>query len=254
MEPIRSRLYESYASTHAGCHGTAASALVYRRVIRPRLPVETRGRILDIGCGQGELVQLLAGDGFDAEGVDASPEQVAIAHTAGRNPVHLGDFRDHLHAAPAAWDAIIATDVLEHLTKSELLSTFADIHNALKPGGVLIGRVPNGTSPLSGQIMYGDITHETCFTGHSLAQLAAVTGFASIEAFDCPPLVHGVKSLARAAVWKPISGLLKLALATHTGQIRGHITTPNLGFAARRAASGHPQVTTQSAVTGGGLQ
>jgi hypothetical protein len=35
-------------------------------------------------------------------------------------------------------------------------------------------------------------------------------------------------------LWKPVSGLLKLALAVETGAVRGHIVTQNLTFAAAR--------------------
>jgi hypothetical protein len=36
-------------------------------------------------------------------------------------------------------------------------------------------------------------------------------------------------------VWKPVSGLLKIALAAETGQLRGHVVTQNLTFVARQA-------------------
>ena len=49
----------------------------------------------------------------------------------------------------------------------------------------------------------------------------------------CPPPVHGLASAARLAVWKPVSGLFKLALAAETGAVRGHIVTQNLTFAVR---------------------
>jgi hypothetical protein len=45
--------------------------------------------------------------------------------------------------------------------------------------------------------------------------------------------VHGLSSAVRALVWKPVSGLLKLALAAETGVLRGHIITQNLTFVAR---------------------
>ena len=58
-------------------------AVVYRSDIRPALPGPEAGPVLDIGCGQGALVRLLLNDGYDAAGVDISPEQVAIAHAVG---------------------------------------------------------------------------------------------------------------------------------------------------------------------------
>jgi hypothetical protein len=128
---------------------------------------------------------------------------VALAHAAGLHQVRLGDFHSYLDAADATGHAIIATDVLE----------------------VFIARVPNAVSPTGGHLMSGDITHRTWFTQRSIQQLAALAGFGSVRTFACPPVVHGLTSAVRAALWKPISGLTKLSLAAETGRLRGHIVT-----------------------------
>ena len=231
----RQRLYESYATTHAGCSSGEATALVYRRDIRPALPSPGAGPVIDLGCGQGRLVALLLADGYDAHGIDVSPEQVALARAAGVERVSQGDYRDVIGVRPAYYAAITATDVLEHLGKSEVLETFEQVLAALAPGGVLIARVPNAVSPLGGHIRYGDFTHESSFTANSVAQLAAASGFASVSIAECPPLAHGLASAARLAVWKPISMLYRLALAAETGIVRGHVVTQNLSFIAGKA-------------------
>jgi SAM-dependent methyltransferase len=213
-------------------------ALIYRRDIRPHLPLGARRSVLEIGCGHGELVRLLRDDDVDATGIDISPEQVSIARAAGL-PVELGDFHVRLTSSPGTFDAVLATDVLEHLDKEEVLRTFDDVHTALKPGGVFIARVPNAVSPLGGDIMYGDITHETWFTKRSVTQLARLSGFSSITTLPCPPVAHGIKSAARVIVWKVVSGMLKLALTAETGEHRGHITTQNLTFIASRGRDAH---------------
>jgi SAM-dependent methyltransferase len=232
--PTTDRLYEAYATTHAGISDPSAVRLAYRRDIRPHLPrPPARQRVLDIGCGQGALVAVMARDGYDAWGVDVSPEQVDLARTAGSKQIVQGDFHEILAASPGGWAAITATDVLEHLTKEELLHAMDSIRRALRPGGAFVARVPNAVSPTGGHIMFGDLTHETWFTQRSVAQIAAVCGFGRTEVFACPPVVHGLASAVRAGVWKPVSGLVKLALAAETGQLRGHITTQNLTFVAR---------------------
>lgn len=230
MTSLHDRLYESYATTHAGAADPAATALVYRRDLRPRLAAA--GRVLDIGCGQGELVRLLHEDGFDAWGVDASPEQVRIANAAGTDRVELADLHDYLRARPGSWDAVVATDVLEHLDADEILAACDAVRRALRPGGRFVARVPNAVSPLGGYTMYGDVTHRTWFTPRSVAQLSAVAGFGSVRVFACPPVAHGVASALRSLVWRPVSGALKLALAAETGVLRGHVVTQNLTFVA----------------------
>lgn len=226
------RLYDSYTSTHAGVHDGGAAALVYRRDIRRHLP--GRGcRVLDIGCGQGDLVRVMLADGMDAHGVDISAEQVEVAHGRGLDRVRLGDFHTDLCDASGAWDAVVATDLLEHLTKADLLRTFDSVRHALRPDGVFVARVPNAVSPTGGHIMYGDITHQTWFTPRSVTQLGRAAGFAVIRVFPCTPLVHGLTSAVRAMVWRSFSAAWKIALAAETGQLRGHVVTQNLMFVAR---------------------
>jgi 2-polyprenyl-3-methyl-5-hydroxy-6-metoxy-1,4-benzoquinol methylase len=232
---VRDRLYEAYASQHAGRSDGEAATLIYRRDIRPGLPGPSAGPVLDIGCGQGALVRLLLADGYDAEGVDVSPEQVAVARAAGLDRVQGGDYRAVLEEGPGRYAAVTATDVLEHLTKQEVLDTFDRVAAALMPGGVFIARVPNAVSPFGGHIRYGDFTHESWYTARSIRQLAAAAGFASVAVLPCSPVVHGLPSAARWLLWKPVSALCKIALAAETGTVRGHVVTQNLTFAARKA-------------------
>jgi 2-polyprenyl-3-methyl-5-hydroxy-6-metoxy-1,4-benzoquinol methylase len=236
LDDLRDRLYEAYASQHAGHGGDEATGLVFRRDIRPLLPPPEAGPVVDLGCGRGELVRLLQADGYDAEGMDISREQVALAHAAGVAEVRQGDFRAVLAAHPAHYAAITATDLLEHLTKPEVLQTFDDVAAALAPGGVFVGRVPNAVSPLGGHIRAGDFTHQTSFTARSIRQLAAAAGFESAIARSSPPVAHGLASAARVIVWQVVSACYWIALAAETGILRGHIVTQNLTFVARKGA------------------
>ena len=192
------------------------------------------GLILDIGCGQGELVRQLIADGYDAAGIDISPEQVAIADEAGPEQVLLGDYHDLLVDRSGHLAAVIATDLLEHLTKPEVIRTFDTVLAALVPGGVFVARVPNAVSPFGGSIRYGDFTHESWFTARSVRQLARAAGFHSVEVRSCPPPVHGLTSALRAGIWSLFSLLYHAALAAETGQLRGHIVTQNLTFVATK--------------------
>lgn len=232
---LRDRLYQAYASQHAGRGDGRAAALIYRRDIRPALPSPDCGPVLDIGCGQGELVRLLLNDGYEAEGIDISPEQVAIAHTSGLAQVRQGDYRDLLAARPGRLAAVTATDVLEHLMKDEVLDTFDRVMSALAPDGVFVARVPNAVSPFGGRIQHGDFTHESWYTERSVRQLAAAAGFHSVTVRPCPPVAHGLVSTARLVVWASVSAVVKVALAAESGSLCGHVTTQNLTFAAWKA-------------------
>jgi 2-polyprenyl-3-methyl-5-hydroxy-6-metoxy-1,4-benzoquinol methylase len=232
LTPLRDRLYESYVSQHAGRSTGEATRLAYQRSIRPLLPPPSAGPVVDIGCGAGQLVRCLLDDGYEASGVDISPEQVAEAQQDDLDVVSQGDYLKILQDQPGQFAAVTATDLLEHLTKPEVLTTFDAVATALRPGGVFIARVPNAVSPFGGFYRYGDFTHENWFTAASVRQLAAAAGLGAVTVTGCPPPAHGLVSAARVAVWRPISGLFKLALAAETGVLRGHIVTQNLMFAA----------------------
>jgi 2-polyprenyl-3-methyl-5-hydroxy-6-metoxy-1,4-benzoquinol methylase len=241
LSALRDRLYESYATQHSGVGSADATGFIYRRDIGPLLPSPSAGPVVDIGCGSGQLVRCLIADGYDAAGIDVSPEQVALARAAGLGTVRQGDYRELLREHPAELAAVTATDLLEHLTKPEVLATFDAVAAALRPGGRFVARVPNAVSPFGGHTRYGDFTHETWYTARSIRQLAAAAGLGPVRVIGCPPPVHGAASAVRATLWKPVSGLFKLALAVETGAVRGHIVTQNLTFAAARPpASGQP--------------
>ena len=100
LSALRDRLYKSYVSQHSGTSSGDATRLIYQRDIRPLLPPPSAGPVVDIGCGSGQLVRCLVADGYQAKGIDVSPEQVALAHEAGLGQVQLGDYLSLLAGLP----------------------------------------------------------------------------------------------------------------------------------------------------------
>jgi 2-polyprenyl-3-methyl-5-hydroxy-6-metoxy-1,4-benzoquinol methylase len=232
------RLYESYASTHAGSPSDRNAGPALERYVCPRIPADRSATILDIGCGQGDLLALLHRRGYqNATGIDISGEQLDLARAQGVTAAQA-DLFEYLPKHPRTFDAVVALDVFEHLPKERLLEALDAVARALRPGGRLIGRVPNGESPFFGRYRYGDFTHTTAFTRRSLAQVLRAACFTQIDVAELPPVVHGARSAARAAVWKAVSAALKGALAAETGVFRGHLVTQNVVFVARVDAEG----------------
>ncbi len=239
MNDFRTRLYADYASaTGTETGNEEAVRLIYRRELRRLLPADPhRRRILDIGCGQGALCGYSARTGSTPPVSTSVPNRSAWRINEGCGPSSWETFTS-TSGRGNTFDAILALDVLEHQVKGEVLQTFDEVQHALRPGGCFIARVPNAVSPTGGNIMFGDLTHETWFTRRSIAQLAAVAGFAELRTSPCPPVAHGLRSALRVMVWKPISGLVKLALVAETGRLRGHIITQNLTFVAVKPGPG----------------
>lgn len=234
LDVRRQTMYERYASTHAGLEGRASPRVLRRDVLRHLRFADRAGEVLDLGCGQGDLVRFLVGEGFaQTVGVDASPEQVEIAIRRGSVSVSRSSATKALCHRQGLLSAVTALDFLEHLTRAELLETVELARAALTTDGVLIARVPNASSPFGGSMRHGDMTHESSFTSRSIRQLAALAGFSRVEVFPCPPVVHGPVSLLRGLVWRVFAGFIKLALATETGSF-DHVVTQNLVFVARK--------------------
>jgi SAM-dependent methyltransferase len=106
------------------------------------------GRVLDVGCGTGFLLEQLAARGFSGVGIDLSPE--SIAHTTRRLET-LG-VSDRLTAEVGSayeppegpFDLITLTDVLEHLEDPR--ACLAALRPQLAPGGLLVINTPNRRS------------------------------------------------------------------------------------------------------------
>ena len=88
-------------------------------------------RILDVGCGTGANLEMLAQFGA-AEGVDVSEDALAFCRARGLNAVTLGA-AERLPYADASFDLVTALDVVEHLDDD--LGGLREMWRVLRPGG-----------------------------------------------------------------------------------------------------------------------
>lgn len=236
MNRLRERIYRHYvdaASTPlapSSVEGLAPRHAVLARLIANHFPSARDARILELGCGHGALLHFAQKAGYtDMSGVDASPAQVAAARQLGIAGVAQGELLATLKATEAgSYDAVVAYDVIEHLTKDELLDMADEVARVLKPGGRWIIHAPNGLSPFCGVMMYGDLTHELAFTPESLTQLFLACGFRSAEFHEDPPAAHGLASAVRAWLWKLVRQVFRVMLIVETGMTGYRVFTINL--------------------------
>jgi SAM-dependent methyltransferase len=111
------------------------------------LRIPSGHRVLDIGCGYGDLLIYYKGCGVSCVGVDFSELAVAKAREYGLDvrlgSLHTQKFQD------SEFNAIIMCHSFEHIPYP--LQTTAEIRRILKPGGVVQIAVPNAESPHFGQ-------------------------------------------------------------------------------------------------------
>ncbi|MDQ1559806.1 MAG: hypothetical protein QOD32_2866 [Pyrinomonadaceae bacterium] len=95
-------------------------------------------RILDVGCGTGANLEMLAQFG-ETEGVDVSEDALAFCRARGLAQVKLGA-AEQLPYADASFDLVTALDVVEHLDDD--LGGLAEMRRVLRPGGRALLFVP----------------------------------------------------------------------------------------------------------------
>ena len=99
--------------------------------------------ILDLGCGPGRDLKTFGELGHRAVGLDGTPAFADMARTHGGCEVWLQDLLA-LNLPPARFDGIFANAVLFHVPTSALPRVLSELHNALRPRGVLFASNPRG--------------------------------------------------------------------------------------------------------------
>ncbi len=107
----------------------------YRKYyLYPRLGRHLSGRVLDVGCGIGDLLRCRPG----TVGVDINPQTVAFCRGQGLDVRLMSP--DQLPFDAAAFDSVVLDNVLEHLADPDPL--LGEIARVLVPGGRLLVGVP----------------------------------------------------------------------------------------------------------------
>ena len=109
----------------------------YLEVKKNLLGLPKRAKILDFGCGKGELVAKLRELGFDAHGVDISILWEARMNGACHEflPGYRIPFKDE------EFDLVVSTSVMEHVQNKQ--DAFLEIYRILKPGGYAAHAFPS---------------------------------------------------------------------------------------------------------------
>jgi SAM-dependent methyltransferase len=108
------------------------------------------GPVLDLACGRGEFLSLLAEVGIEARGVDRDPDLVAIASRNGVDAVE-GDILEYLdQLEDSALGGIFSAHLLEELPPRQLVRLLEHGARALRPGGLFVAETinPHAAVPL----------------------------------------------------------------------------------------------------------
>lgn len=98
------------------------------------------GRLLDVGCGTGLLMNAMRHRGWDVEGVDFTPDAVRAARERFGLPVVEGTL-ESARFPSASFDAAVLWNVIEHVP--DPAATIAEVARVLRPGGLIVMATPN---------------------------------------------------------------------------------------------------------------
>jgi SAM-dependent methyltransferase len=98
-----------------------------------------KGRVLDVGAGQGENVEYLVRHGYEAIGLEPNPLAARVCEDKGL-PVICGTL-DSVSLEPESFDTVILSQVIEHLVDPG--PSLDLVHRLLRPGGTVAIFTPN---------------------------------------------------------------------------------------------------------------
>jgi len=125
-----------------------------------RLLGRRRGRVLDVGCGQGHDLAVMARNGHRVAGIDFSPVAIAGARSVvPRRPRLIGPapdlrvhditqrfpFRDH------HFDGVYSHLALHYFQPDVTSYVFDEIHRVTRPGGIFVFAVKSTKDPYYGR-------------------------------------------------------------------------------------------------------
>jgi SAM-dependent methyltransferase len=111
--------------------------------------VQAGDRVLDLGCGTGELTRALAQGGVRATGADISSEMLRRATQEPGSHADWVQLEPGWHALPfgsGSFDAVVAASVLEYVTAPA--AVLAECARVARPGGVVLYTVPDLRHPV----------------------------------------------------------------------------------------------------------
>ena len=147
-------------------------------------------RILDVGCGRGEWLEVLKDEGLAARGVDVN--QISIRECSELQlDVSEADALTHLQSLPdAALNCVTAFHLVEHLPLPTLVTLIDESLRVLRSGGLFIIETPNPENVIVGSCnFYFDPTHRNPLPPLTMKCILESRGFDRLETLDLHPML-----------------------------------------------------------------
>jgi O-antigen chain-terminating methyltransferase len=162
--------------------------------------------VLDVGCGRGELLDLLRQHGVDARGVDANDAMVQLCRARGLDVERDDAIRFLARQEDGSLGGLVAIQVVEHFEPAYLLRFLETAHHALRPGAPLVLETINPACWMAFFECYlRDITHRQALHPDTLRYLVQTSGFTSVDVHYRAPVCEADR-LARVLPAEGVPG------------------------------------------------
>jgi SAM-dependent methyltransferase len=182
--------------------------------------------VLDVGCGRGELLELLREAGIGARGIDSNERMVSVCAERGLH-AEQADALGYLRAQPdRSLGGLIAVQVVEHFQPDYLMAFLEAAFHALRPGATLVLETINPACWMAFFETYlRDLTHARPLHPDTLRFLVEASGFTQAQvSFRVP--VREEDRLPRveaAPTDEPSVQALAAALNAHADQLNARL-------------------------------
>ena len=184
LQPLKDWHYAAFENRHRGNEEEV------KKQQSQFLPYfQDKGKVLDLGCGRGEFLELCRDNGIAAQGIDLNEQMVEICRDKGLD-CQKGDILESLaERQEKALGGIFSSQVIEHLSPQHLKKLIELAYFKLMPGGHVILETINPSSVFAlTQIYFLDLTHQKPVHPQTLKFLLESAGFGEVEIKYSHPL------------------------------------------------------------------
>ena len=176
LQPLKDWQYAAFENRHRGneeeIKKQQAGFLRY---------FQETGRVLDLGCGRGEFLELCRENGIEATGIDLNEQMIEICRDKGLD-CRKGDILEALaENEDNTLAGIFSSQVIEHLPPDHLKKLIETAFFKLKSGGYIVLETINPASVFAlVQIYFLDLTHQKPIHPQTLKFLLESSGFEDV--------------------------------------------------------------------------